>query len=213
MRRAGHQRAMARLRDRLDDALVVGSYRHAASAARARPLADMHHHRFAAQVRERLAGKSRRRIARRDDYVESQATSSSGGSLRASSSSITGMPSLIGKPRRSALQTSSSAGWRCSSGPLQIGQTRISSSFGSTQLLQQPALKRGIERRAHREYPVVRLGKALAFYRVLFSHHERRGIAELKVAGDERMVIRERMRHRLHAEARQVEEETLRIAD
>src|SRR6185503_6761489 len=101
---------------RVADAVVVGGDVHGGGAAARGALAHAHHHRLAGDIGERLARKARRAVARGDDDVKTQATSSSGGSLRASSSSITGMPSLIGKPRRSALQTSSSAGWRCSSG-------------------------------------------------------------------------------------------------
>ena len=56
---------------------------------------DPHDHRHAGDFRERFTGKARRRVARRDDGDELQ-TSSSGGSLRASSSSMTGMSSVIG---------------------------------------------------------------------------------------------------------------------
>src|SRR5512139_2565511 len=55
---------------------------------------------------------------------------SSAFSARASSGSITGMSSRIGYARRHALHTSSCADFFHSSGPLQTGQTRISSSFG-----------------------------------------------------------------------------------
>src|SRR5574340_1148251 len=55
---------------------------------------------------------------------------SSAFSVRASSGSITGMSSRMGYARRHALHTSSDADFFHSSGPLQTGQTRISSSLG-----------------------------------------------------------------------------------
>src|SRR5512139_3793725 len=55
---------------------------------------------------------------------------SSAFSARASSGSITGMSSRIGYARRHALHTSSCADFFHSSGPLQTGHTRISSSLG-----------------------------------------------------------------------------------
>src|SRR5207237_3197548 len=87
-----HRKAVALHRAR--DALVVGGDVDGSRAARGGPLADAHHHRLAVQVDERLARITRRAVARRDDHYEAHATSSSGGSLRASSSSITGMPSF-----------------------------------------------------------------------------------------------------------------------
>src|SRR6478752_7365037 len=118
---ARHERPVAGALDRRADALVVGGDAHAARTARLRALAHVDHHGLAAQIGERLAGNAGRPETRRDDDVKTQATSSSGGSLRASSSSITGMPSFTGKPRRSALHTSSAASLRYTSGPLHRG--------------------------------------------------------------------------------------------
>src|SRR5258705_2777159 len=108
---------------------------------------------------------------------------------------------------------SSAACGRCTSGPLQSGQTRISSSLGSTKLLLQPSAERGIERSAHREHPEVRLREALAFYRVLLGHHDRGLVAEFEIRGAERVVVRKGMRQRLHAETRELKEKSLGIAD
>src|SRR5688572_23939737 len=108
---------------------------------------------------------------------------------------------------------SSAASFLWVSGPLHSGQTRISSSFGSTELLQEPWTEGGIEHRAYREYPVLRLGKALAFYRVLLGHHDRRRVAELQVRSAERVVVRERVRDDVQPERHQLHEEPVRIAD
>src|SRR6185436_7151933 len=96
MIRARHDRAMPMRLDDIEDALVVGRDVHAGGAALRRALAHVHHHRLAGEVGERLAREAAGRVARRDDDVELQTTSSCGGSFLASSSSITGIPSLTG---------------------------------------------------------------------------------------------------------------------
>ena len=93
---ARHERRVAGGAHRRRDALVVGGHMHRRRPALRRALAHPHHHRPAAEVGQRLAGKAARRVTRRNYYVELHATSSSGGSLRTSSSSITGMPSFTG---------------------------------------------------------------------------------------------------------------------
>src|SRR6218665_2724367 len=64
--------------------------------------------------------------------------------LRASVSSITGIPSRTGKARASALQTSSDLSSATFNGPLHRGQARISRSFGS---MAQSLEKRSVGRR------------------------------------------------------------------
>ena len=85
---------------RLDGGLdprVVGRHDDARRAGLHGALRDPHHHRLAGDIRQRLAGKARRRVARGDDDGELTGHSySAWSSLRASSSSITGMPFLIG---------------------------------------------------------------------------------------------------------------------
>jgi hypothetical protein len=93
---ARHQRRVAVRAHRRADALVVGRHVHRGRAALRRLLAHAHHHRPAGEVGERLAGKTTRAEARRDDDVELHPKSSSAGSSRASSSSIPGMPSFTG---------------------------------------------------------------------------------------------------------------------
>src|SRR3954468_6524136 len=93
---ARHHAPVARSPHRAGDALVVGRYVDRGGAALRGPLADPDHHRPSGDVGERFSGKPARRVAGRDEDMEAQATSSSGGSLRASSSSITGMPSFTG---------------------------------------------------------------------------------------------------------------------
>jgi hypothetical protein len=91
-----HQRLVAGGAHCGRDALVVGRHVDARGAALRRALANVDHHGLARQVDERLAGKTRRSVSRRDDDLELQAISSCGGSFLASSSSMTGMPSLTG---------------------------------------------------------------------------------------------------------------------
>ena len=86
------------------DALIVGRDRDTLRAARLRPLGDADHERLAGDVGERLPRQPRRRVARGNENSEAQrepaiATDhsySAGSSLRASSSSMTGIPSRIG---------------------------------------------------------------------------------------------------------------------
>src|SRR5436309_3197356 len=94
------------------DPLIVGRHVDRTRAAFSRAFADAHHHRLAREIGERFPGKARRGMTRRDNHGEAHATSSSGGSLRASSSSITGMSSFTGYASRSARQTSSAASLR-----------------------------------------------------------------------------------------------------
>ena len=91
----GHDRLEAVAPGRVRDAPIIGGDEHFRGAAPARLLGDAHHHRLARNVRERLAREACRRVAGGNDDAEPH-TSSSGGSLRASSSSMTGISSLIG---------------------------------------------------------------------------------------------------------------------
>ena len=96
---AGHARGEPVRDDGRAHALVVGGDDDLVGARGERPLRDAHDHRLAADVRQRLSRQPRRRMAGRDQDGEAHAGSasiSSGVSLRASSSSITGMPSRTG---------------------------------------------------------------------------------------------------------------------
>src|ERR671915_274550 len=109
--------------------------------------------------------------------------------------------------------------WAClryRSRPLHNGQTRISSSFGSTPLIefpQQPRAERRIELGAHRQHPPVGPRDAAQFYRVLLGEHHRRRVAELEIRWAEAMMVWKRMRHHLDARLAQMNEKTVRIAD
>src|SRR5213076_1961560 len=102
---ARHQRRVAVRAHRVRDAGVVRGDVHRGGAALGGALAYPYDHRPAAEVGEGFSREAGRRVARGNDDAELHATSSSGGSLRASSSSITGMPSFTGYARRSGLQT------------------------------------------------------------------------------------------------------------
>ncbi len=104
---ARHARRDAVRDDRIAHALVVGGDDDARRAACQRALGHAHDHRLAGDVGQRLARQARRRVARRnqDGEIVQQALGharaarysySAGVSLRASSSSITGMPSRTG---------------------------------------------------------------------------------------------------------------------
>src|SRR5688572_16659723 len=99
------------------------------------------------------------------------------------------MSSFTGKARRSALHTSSRSSFFQRSGPLQIGQTRISSSLGSigspagcsdagedefVELARQDGL--------HAQEPHARIGECGAFYGILFGHDDDLRPGELEVA-------------------------------
>src|SRR6266853_147759 len=120
-------------------------------------------------------------------------TSSSGRSFLASSSSITGISSRIGNARRSALQMNSACALRWTSGPLQTGQTRISSSRASMNSFQYEFRQGGIEfgLDAHRNQ--VAPAEVAAFYRILFGHQHEITIGKVEVCSPKRMVIRKRM--------------------
>src|SRR5918996_2638007 len=111
---------------------------------------------------------------------------------------------------------SSGASLRYTSRPLHSGQTRISSSFGSTpviELLGEPRAERGIRLGAHRQHPPVGPRSAAQFYRVLLREQHRRIVAEVEVRGRETVMIGERVRHDLKTGFAEVAEKTLRIAD
>src|SRR5687768_11309320 len=97
------------------------------------------------------------------------------------------------------------------SGPLVTGQTRISSSLASIESLQYQVDKRGGGHRADIEREKTRIGKPRAFYRVLRRHQDRLRVGEGEVGADECVVILERVRDRLDAQARNQIEEALRV--
>src|SRR6267143_1541623 len=140
-------------------------------------------------------------------------TSSSGGSFLASSSSITGISSRIGNASRSALQTNSACALRYTSGPLQIGQTRMSSSRESMNSFQyefrQGRVEFGLDSHRNQISPA----EVAAFYRILFGQQHEIAIGELEVFGPKRVVIRKRVSRELEPHARKPVEKPLGIAD
>src|SRR5688572_14342863 len=109
---------------------------------------------------------------------------------------------------------SSSACLRYSSRPLHNGQTRISSSFGSTPLIefpQQPRAERRIELRAHRQHPPVGPRNAAQFYRVLLGEHHWRRVAELEIARAEAVMVGEWMRRHLDPRLAEMNEKAVRV--
>src|SRR5712691_8589008 len=222
---ASHYGLMAVPFYRCRDVAVVGGHVYAARAAFSRPIGDSHDHGPASNIGERLSGKPAGCESRRDNGGEGHAkdlrrsppvhsfTSSSGGSFLASSSSITGISSRIGNARRSALQMNSACALRWTSGPLQIGQTRISSSRESMNSFQhefhQGRVEFGID--AHRDQ--VAPAEVAAFYRILFGHQHEIAIGELEICSPKRVVIRKRMSREREPHARKPREKTLGIAD
>src|SRR5690606_38934659 len=97
-------------------------------------LPDVANHRLASDVLQRLAGQAAGGVAGGNDDGESLAHLSRRSStlrVRASPSSITGMPSRTGKAKASARQINTDLSSASLSGPLHSGQARISSNFGS----------------------------------------------------------------------------------
>src|SRR5450631_99193 len=138
---------------------------------------------------------------------------SEGSSRRASSSSMTGMPSRMGYASRADLETSSCRVRSNISGPLVTGHTRISSNLGSTQLLLDERKQLRINDRPDRERPTAVIGERGAFYRILLGHQDRRCIRQREVLSRESMVVRIRVTGRRDTQRFQVIEKSLRIAD
>jgi hypothetical protein len=92
----GHARLVPVGEHGVADARVVGGHHHTRGAGGAGAIGHAHDHGPSGEVGERLARKPARCVARRDDDGEGRHSCSPGSSLRASSSSMTGMPSRIG---------------------------------------------------------------------------------------------------------------------
>src|SRR5690606_3915845 len=134
---AGQQGFEAVLQHGLSYERVVGGHHHAAGLRTGRLGGGAYHHGLAADIEQGLAGQAWRGRARRTAGTEAHAfawvlaggvfLAGSAGSSRASLSSMTGIPSRMGKASLSARQISSccSRSWRKE--PLHKGQTRISS--------------------------------------------------------------------------------------
>ena len=118
---------------------VLVPARMASSRLPGKPLADIAGVPMIVRVAQRAALSGAQRVVVAADHADIVSAcvahgvgeASGASSERASASSITGMPSRTGNARPSARQTSSTCGCiggrRCSSGPLQIGQTSRSS--------------------------------------------------------------------------------------
>ena len=108
--RGHHHRRAECTRDGFDP-LIVGRDDNFARPCRTRAFVHPLDHRLTGDRCERLAGQTRRGVASGNDdakharVLQRAKSGSSTASVRASSSSITGMPSTIGKARRSARQT------------------------------------------------------------------------------------------------------------
>src|SRR5512134_4053967 len=123
------------------------------------------------------------------------------------------MPSRIGNASRSALQTSSCSALRETSGPLQSGHTRMSSSFESMQSAGDECGEALVHARLDAERVEVVAGERAAFYCILLGHQDRVAVRELEVAGRERVMVGERVRREREAERLERGEEPRRIAD
>src|SRR6266481_2591481 len=102
---------------------------------------------------------------------------------------------------------------RWTSGPLQIGQTRISSSRASMNSFQYEFRQGGIEfgLDAHRNQ--VAPAEVAAFYRILFGHQHEITIGKVEVCSPKRMVIRKRMGREREPHAWKPREKPLGITD
>src|SRR6266481_5274277 len=116
-------------------------------------------------------------------------TSSSGGSFLASSSSITGISSRIGNARRSALQISSDCALRWTSGPLQIGQTRMSSRRASMNAFQNEITYSGIDFGVNGHGDQIAPAEAPTFYRILLGHQHKIAVGEFEIGRPKPMMV------------------------
>ena len=82
----------------LENALVVGGDQHARARRLHRTLGHPHHHRYAGDISQGFVGQAggSQACRNKDGEVQAQRSSSSSDNTRASSSSITGMPSRTG---------------------------------------------------------------------------------------------------------------------
>jgi hypothetical protein len=99
MIRTGQQHIPARRFDGITHTFMIGRNPDFGGPRRQGPFHDPHHHGLAGYVRQRLGGQAGRRETRRHDGLEAQvhqgAPASSALNCRASSASMTGMPSLM----------------------------------------------------------------------------------------------------------------------
>src|SRR5690606_32883982 len=119
----------------LDDARIISGHHDALRGTLAGLLPDVANHRLPGNQLQRLARQTAGGIAGGYHYYEVGrhaylSRRSSTDRLRASPSSMTGMPSRTGKARASALQINSCWSALSLSGPLHSGQARISSRLG-----------------------------------------------------------------------------------
>src|SRR5262245_9150809 len=109
---------------------------------------------------------------------------------------------------------SSFSALRYTSGPLHSGHTSMSSSLLSTpDPLQHEIAQPPIYPRIHGKDPMHFPGERLAFYRILFGHHDRVRLRICDVGRAKRMMVREGMRDEIQTEVLQVAKETAGVAD
>src|SRR5258706_310937 len=130
------------------------------------------------------------------------------------------MSSFTGKARRSALHRSSLASLRQTSGPLQNGQTRISSSLGSIgapagvgQPGEEEIVEIGRKDRVDAQVPHPSVGECGAFYGILLRHDDDLGARKLELGGAVGVMVGKGDAPRLHSQALEVVEKALRVAD
>src|SRR5574343_507604 len=116
-------------------------------------------------------------------------------SCRASSASMTGIPSLMLYARRHGRHTSSS------------------SSFPSIEFLQEQGCPFPWNLGSYRKHPAIRQGKITTFYGILLGHQYRQVIAKLQILRAELMVIRKGMLNHMQAMLTQRGEKALRPSD
>src|SRR5437868_4467471 len=136
--------------------------------------------------------------------LESFSKPSMGSSLRASSSSIKGMPSRTGKASRSARHTNTCCDFEYCNGPLQIGQARISSSLvsmGGKLAVFAMGLKHAVEQgrhpcrigfaemSLHRHGPMALIGDITAFHGIFFRHQHWRAVRKPDVFASESSMV------------------------
>src|SRR5262245_51014802 len=115
---------------------------------------------------------------------------------------MTGMSSRTGDARRSALQMSSLCAPRWTSGPLQIGQTRMSSRRASMNAFQNELRQTRIDFSVDSKRDQVVPAEVSAFYRILLGHQHEVAVRDVHIRSLKRVVIRKRGRRQYQHQER-----------
>src|SRR5574343_445560 len=124
-----------------------------------------------------------------------------------------GISSRIGNASLQGLQTSSFSALRCSRLPLQIGQTRISSSLASTQFLQNQFNEGRRQLGLDGKNPDLTRRQTRAFYCILLGHQQDAVFGEGQIGLRIAVMVGEWPGYAVQSMPFQRTEKTLRVAD